>query len=314
MNYLITGSAGYIGRNILQRLTSDDDNITAVIHSQKPQINHPGIQYVQGDISNPSFIRSLPKDIDIVIHCAALVSDYGWKKDFMNVNYLGTKYLTDYYQSSSIKQFIFLSHINYNTSSALNYYAQTKKMAENYLFNQWKTNQFPLTIIRPGNVFGPDANIWIHAIIKSIQLNRIALINNGQGTFFHTYIDNLIDGIMLSIGNHKVIGEAVNITDDDYQINWKTYLSDLCQIIQEPFPQRNISKPMAYFLAYLMMLRFFVFQKKPWITPAAVQLLTANKNISIDKAKSLLDYSPMITYKTAMKKIEKWWNESSNNK
>ncbi len=312
MNYLITGAAGYIGKNILNRLASGENRITALVHSCKPQIIHPCIHYVKGDITNASFVKSLPSDVDIIVHCAALVKDYGWKKDFIKVNYLGTKYLTDHYKRSSIKQFIFLSHINYNKSAVFNYYAQTKKLAEEYLFHKWQTKQFPVTIIRPGNVFGPNASIWVNTIIKTIQSNHIALIDGGRGTFFHTYIDNLIDGIMLSIGNKKVIGEAVNITDDDHQINWKTYFSDLSQIIQEPSPQRNISKTMAYFFGHLMMLRFFVFQKKPWITPAAVQLLTAEKKISIEKTKSLLDYTPSVDYTTAMKKIKSWWNSSKS--
>lgn len=312
MKYVITGAAGYIGRNILNRLALHDDEITALIHSQEPKIFHPTIQYVQGDISQPSFLESLPKDVDIVIHCAAMVKDYGWKKDFMNVNYRGTKYIVDHYQNSSIKQFIFLSHINYNKSSSFNYYAQTKKLAEEYLFHKWRTKQFPITIIRPGNVFGPDATIWVNNIIEAIRSNQFALIDDGQATFFHTYIDNLIDAIILSIGNKKVIGEAINITDDDYQITWKKYFSDLSQIMNMPIPQRNISKKMAYLLAYLFMLRFFVSQKKPWITPAAVQLLTAQKEISLEKSKRLLNYTPFVDYGSAIEKIKSWWNSKTS--
>ncbi|MFO8077382.1 MAG: NAD(P)-dependent oxidoreductase [Thermoplasmatota archaeon] len=313
MNYLITGASGYIGRNLLQQIASGDNNVIAVTHTHRPKIDNQNIKYLQGDISNPSFIKSLPSRIDVLIHCAALVSDYGWKKRFIDVNYNGTKYLVKHFQEGSIKQFIFLGHICYDKPSIFNYYVQTKKMAENFLINEYQTKKFPVTIIRPGNVFGPDASIWVNTIIDAIKLNRIRLINNGRGTFFHTYIDNLINAIILTIGNQKTIGETIDITDGDYNITWKKYFSDLAKIINEPSPYKSISKKMATFLGYLMIVRFFLFHKQPWITPTAVQLLTANKNISLEKAKTLLHYSPMIEYNTAMRKIEKWWNTSVSN-
>lgn len=311
MRILLTGAAGYIGKNLLFRLNSLNHKVTAIIHHD-PSVIVENVCYHQGDLTDRLFIHSLPSDIDVVIHCAALVKDFGPKQQFIDVNYKATKYLADYYNDCDIDQFIFLSHIDYEKNQTFNYYAQTKKMAESYLLNEYEQSSFPVTILRPGNVFGPGATIWVKKIIHAIQKKRIALIDDGQSTFFHTYIDNLLDAILLSIDNPKVIGETLNITDGDNSIVWKKYFSDLAIIINEQPPNKNISKHLAISVAYMMMIRYLLLKKDPWITPASVQLLTAEKEISIKKSKELLYYYPSVNYGTAMNNIKKWWNNKKS--
>ena len=49
-----------------------------------------------------------------------------------------------------------------------------------------------------------------------------------------------------------------------------------------------------------------IFKINPWITPMAAQVLTNQQKVSIEKARSLLDYEPKIDYQDGIKRVENW--------
>ena len=309
MKCLVTGAAGFIGNALVKRLVKEGFDVKALIHETKPKNYENKAEYIKGDITNIDTIRPLVKDIDIVFHCAAFVKDYGPKKIFYKINVEGTKNLVNAFRGIEIKRFIFLSHMRYEDSKKFEFYSETKKIAEQFLLKKYKENSFPIIIIRPGNVYGPGATIWVLRNLNSIKKNRITLVNNGNGIFIHTYIDNLLDALISAMKKPDIIGEDFNITDDDYSITYGKYFNDLARIVGEKPITKNLSKNKAMMIGKIMILLNRIFKIKPWVTPTAVNILTSDKKISIEKAKKLLDYSPKINYDEAMKRITIWLKE-----
>lgn len=306
MKCLVTGAGGYIGNSLVKRLVNEGHEVSGLINKSKPKISENKVTYIQGDITDIDTLKKTIKDIEIIFHCAALVKDYGSKKKFYKVNFEGTKNLVELSESIDIKRFIFIGHIGYESERYKSNYAKTKDLAEKFLLKKYETENFPIVVIRPGNVFGPGADTWVLRPFNAILKNRISLIDNGIGIFHHTYIDNLLDCLIEAISNPNVIGEVIDITDGDDTVTWKKYFDELATIAGKQQIKKNMSKNMATNIAKIMLFLNLIFRIKPWITPTAVDILTNNKPISIKKAQKLLDYEPKINYETAMKKIEKW--------
>ncbi|MDG6219562.1 MAG: SDR family oxidoreductase, partial [Candidatus Thermoplasmatota archaeon] len=244
--------------------------------------------------------------IDIVFHCAAKVKDYGPKKEFFDVNVTGTKNLIEACKESNIKQFFYLSHLPYESSSVQSYYSQTKHIAESVLLKEYNETGFPVTIIQPGNVFGPGNTIWVSMPIESIQKNRLFLINKGKGIFLHTYIENLLDAILLCINEPSVIGKTLLITDGDNTITWGTYFNDLAAILEKKEIQKNLSKRTATIIGQLMVNLLAPLGIRPWITPFAVDILTNTKSFDLKETQQLINYVPKVSYTEAMGHIGSW--------
>jgi nucleoside-diphosphate-sugar epimerase len=306
MRCLVTGAAGFIGGSLVKRLVNEGHDVVALIHKTKPKDFDKKVQYVQGDITQFSSITSLFKKIDVVFHCAAYVKDYGPKKNFYKINVEGTKNLIKLNKENNVKRFIFLSHIKYESNKKFGFYSKTKEIAEQLLIDEYKQNFFPYVIIRPGNVFGPGATVWVLRNIESIKKGRIALVNNGQGIFLHTYIDNLLDALIAAMDEKNAIGNDFNITDGDYSITFGRYLNDLSKMVGAKKITRNMSKNQALIIGKIMIFLNKIFKIKPWVTPTAVNILTNEKKISIDKARKILGYKPKVQYDKAMKQIEIW--------
>jgi len=306
MRCLVTGAAGFIGSALVHRLASESHQVVGIIHHSQPKFFHKNIEYAAGDITNQKFIKSVMRQIDVVFHCAAIVKDYGPKEEFLKINVEGTKNLVNVCEKQSIKRFIFLSHISYESENINADYRATKKAAEQYLIEKYAQKQFPVTIIRPGNVYGPGATTWVLRPFEAIQKNRIALIDGGKGIFLHTYIENLLDALLAAVYEPHAIGETIDITDGDNTTTWREYLNDLAKMTHKPPIHRDFSKRTALFISKLMMMRYKLFNIEPWVTPYAVEIFTNQNIVSIEKAKSILGYTPKVDFTEGLNRIEHW--------
>jgi nucleoside-diphosphate-sugar epimerase len=306
MRYLVTGAAGFIGGALVRRLILEGHQVRGILHHTQPTFFHTNVEYITGNITDKEFLTSVLDKVDVVFHCAALVKDYGPKEEFYQVNVEGTKNLVTACEERSIKRFVFLSHIRYESETRSAEYRTTKKEAEQYLLEKHVQKQFPMVIIRPGNVYGPGATTWVLRPLQSIKKNRIALIDGGRGIFIHTYIENLIDALLAAAEKPRAIGETIDITDEENTTTWGEYLNALAQMADKPPIHLNLSKRTALFTSKLMMIRYKLFRIEPWVTPMAVEVFTNHNIVSIEKAKDILDYSPKIDFKEGLKHVEHW--------
>ncbi len=305
MNCVVTGASGFIGSALVRRLAQNGHRVRAILHTTSPQNREQKVEYVIADLTDPASLNRLIQDMDIVFHCAALVKDFGSKKEIMNVNINGTKHLAQAC-GDKLHRFIFLSHLHSISPKKIGTYSTSKGLAEQYLLKQHHDNQFPVVIIRPGSVYGPGATTWCLRPLQAIQQDRIALIDHGNGLFLHTYLDNLLDGLLLSLTAKNIEGEIIEITDGDNTTTWKTYLNDLAALAGKPPITRNITKTTASLISRSLMLRYYLFHTTPLLTPTAVHLFTSQRTVSIEKAHQILGYSPSVDYTEGMKHTAQW--------
>jgi nucleoside-diphosphate-sugar epimerase len=306
MRYLVTGAAGFIGGALVQRLASEECQVRGVLHRTQPTFFHPNVEYVTGDITNKEFLKGVLDKVDVVFHCAAFVKDYGPKQEFYQVNIEGTKNLVAACEGHPVKRFVFLSHIRYEAESHSALYRTTKHEAEEYLLERYAQTQFPVVIIRPGNVYGPGATTWVLRPLQAIQKNHITLVDGGKGIFIHTYIENLIDALCAAIEKPSAVGQTIDITDGDNTTTWGEYLNALAQMAHKPPIQRNLSKRTALVIGNLMMILYKILKIDPWVTPMAVEVFTNQNTVSIKKAKEILGYTPRVDYREGLEQVEQW--------
>lgn len=113
------------------------------------------------------------------------------------------------------------------------------KAANELLIQQYAYRyQIPYTIIRPSAVYGPtDANLRVTEIFikKALKNESLSLDNGGQHQLDFTYIDDLIEGVLLALKSEKAVNEIFNITYGEGR-----KIADLATILKKYFHDLKI--------------------------------------------------------------------------
>lgn len=106
-NVLITGTSGFIGRQLASSMARDHRLVC--LSRRKTEVG--GVTALQGDFTSPDDLRQLdPHPIDVVIHLAAVTGGCS-EEDGLRVNVLGTHRLLRYFIDRGCKKFVLASSI-----------------------------------------------------------------------------------------------------------------------------------------------------------------------------------------------------------
>ena len=203
MKVLITGASGSIGQRLVSKLSGYNkydikELIRAEIIIENPET---GIEKISGDLSqNDSLVRATT-GVDTIIHLAGITHTHTTSL-YYQINLLGTKNLIQAAEQTGVRQFIFLSTrtASYDGGG----YARSKLLAEQSLIR----SNLNWVIIRPAEVYGTGSENGIQQIINSIKNRRILpIVGNGRFTLAPVFVDDLVDGIESTIGNHQAVGK-----------------------------------------------------------------------------------------------------------
>ena len=173
-NILITGGAGYIGRQIINLIDKKKFNIVVVdnLNTTKKNYLPKNIKVKKVNILNKKKLEKLFSiyNFDGVIHLAAkcVVSESQKYPDiYYETNIIGTKNIIRYSKKFKVKHFIFSSSCSIygnsdgivkenNKKKPVSYYGKTKLIGENLIKRSFKNTKIKFVILRYFNVVGAD--------------------------------------------------------------------------------------------------------------------------------------------------------------
>lgn len=226
---LITGGSGFVGTNIISELSTDTYDIYS-LDIEEPKKIIEKIKYINMDIRSED-IQSLLKKInpEIIVHLAAQASVAISSRNPLldnDINLKGSLNLFLNTINSSLNKFIFFStggaiygeeigkKFNENDlPRPLSPYGISKFNFENYLnyFSSKRISKSEITILRPGNIYGPwqnpDGEAGVISIFAKKMLNNenISIFGSGDEYRDYVYVDDVIDFIFKTI-NLNVTG------------------------------------------------------------------------------------------------------------
>jgi len=305
--YLVTGGAGFIGSHVVEALLENKEQVRVLDNFSTGEKENlfavdNQIEVIKGDIKNISICREVMKNIDYVIHLAALHEvprSVEQPMETHEINVTGILNLLLSAKDEGIKRFVYASSSAvYGDSPALprsengtpipvsSPYAVSKLAGE--LYCQLFSNLYGLETVclRYFNVYGPrqdSASQYAGVIPKFISAllsgTSPTIYGDGEQTRDFIYVTDCVSATLAACSSPNVSGEVFNIGTGK-----RTSVNSLCAILQKIL---NREIPPGF--------------GPP--QPGDIQHDYAN----VTKAKNLLSYMPVCEMEQGLYKTAEWY-------
>ena len=233
--YLVTGGAGFIGSHLTEELLRRGHEVRVLDNLSTGLIeNIPvGAEFIEGDLMQPEVIAEAIDGCQFVLHQAAISSvqqsiDNPRPSNEANVD--GTLNVLIAARESAVRRVVYASSAAAYGNAALlpkveamppdpqSPYALQKYVGEQYCSLFSRLYGLETVALRYFNVFGPRQNpassysgvlsLFIRAALSGVTPT---IFGDGEQTRDFTFVDNVVDGVLLAVDSPLARGEVINV-------------------------------------------------------------------------------------------------------
>jgi UDP-N-acetylglucosamine/UDP-N-acetylgalactosamine 4-epimerase len=323
--WLVTGAAGFIGSNLVEKLLTLDQRVVALdnfstgyklniedaIHTAEGTINTSlnNFEIIEGDITDLEVCKKSCNGVDFVLHQAALGSVPRSIKDPLATNKANVEGFMNMLQTSKDLdniRFIYASSssvygdhpdlpkIENKTGKLLSPYAVSKYVNELYAKVFVENYGYKTIGLRYFNIFGKRqdpkgayAGVIPKWIVQMINSETININGDGETTRDFCYIDNVVQANILAAltTNTEALGQVYNIAYND-----KTSLNELYGLIKDRLVTEidDLKVPEPYYRDQ---------------RPGDIR----DSHADIEKAREMLGYIPTHNISSGLDETVKWY-------
>lgn len=238
---LITGGGGFIGTALAEKLAEQNEMFLLDRNFQRNSFafsdlkNSKNVKLVEADILDMPGISRVVKDVQVVIHTAAIlgVQEVIQHSTYtLDVNYGGTSNILKAASSNpDCERVIYFStseifggdafRATENSRTVLSSiqdarwcYGIGKLAAEQLALGYFREKNLPVVVIRPFNVFGPGRvgdYVMLRFIYNALHNKDLEVYGDGTQIRAWCYIDDFCSAILQCIDVEGAVGQAFNI-------------------------------------------------------------------------------------------------------
>jgi len=319
MKALVTGAPGWLGTRLVEILRKQNREVICLVLPDVDTfyLNKIGAAMFKGDLTNAKSLKGLCEGVDIVFHCAGVIHPRR-VQEFYDVNVNGTKNILEEATNSGVERFIYISSnsvagINlsrdkpmqeFDTPHPYKHYGLSKYKAENLVNQFFKEGKIKSTIIRPCWFYGIRQPERQTRFFKMVKKGKPIIFGNGENFRSMSYIDNVIDALLLIEKKDVSIGQIYWIADKRPYPTIEIYRTIAKLLEVKNFQPRFIPAYVSNICEVIdaLLQSAGLYQKEIHVAGEM------NKNItcSIEKAEKDLGYEPIIDLEEGIKRSIEW--------
>lgn len=243
MRALVTGGAGFIGSNLVDRLLSIghgvtvlDDLSTGVKENLCEAARSSSFSFVEGSLLDYSLVEQLVAKSEHVFHLAAIVGVKFIVEDpvrCITVNVKGTEAVFSAAKRNNVPVVFASSSEVYGKSQTVPYEEDGDRILGSTNINRWSYSEskaideflglasarqgLPVAILRLFNCYGPRINesgygtVVAQFIRQALKSEPITVFGDGQQSRCFTYVSDVVEAFILASTNPSAPGNVFNV-------------------------------------------------------------------------------------------------------
>jgi nucleoside-diphosphate-sugar epimerase len=223
---LVTGATGFLGAATVARLRAEGITVRALVRSETAASD--AHERCVGDLRDAEVLARAVAGVDWVIHAGARVSTSGAWEEFEAVNVRATEALIERAAAAGVRRFVHVSSLSvyavpsdgatitedspYDDGAGERGCYARSKLAADQVASAAMRGGAPLTIVRPGLLYGPGRRPPLARRAAAVGPLRV-LLASPDYLLPLAYVDNVADAIVLAARTPAAGGRAYTIVD-----------------------------------------------------------------------------------------------------
>jgi nucleoside-diphosphate-sugar epimerase len=306
MRIAVTGATGFLGRRIVEQAAAQGHSVIATSRGRTGSTDFGGrASFTPCDITDANALTRIFDGCDVVVHSAALSSDWGQDAQFWRINVDGTKAVVAAAERAGVRRLVHISSTSVyfafedrfdvredaSLPAPVNAYARTKRAAEDV------ARSFPgeIFVARPRGLFGPDDPHLLPRLLKVAEKRPLPLLRDGRAQVDITDVGVAADAILAMAGADVAAADTYNVSHGE-PIAIRNLVERLFSGLVRPLRWRAMPVSVALAGARTLELaaRIDPRRRPPLITAYALGLFAYSQTLDLAKARRKLGWRPKL--------------------
>jgi nucleoside-diphosphate-sugar epimerase len=323
---LVTGATGLLGSHIVDLLVQHGERVRALARpgSDIQRLVALGVDVRFGDLGNQQSLKAVVCGVERVLHCAARTGPWGPEIAYKRANVLGLRALVGAADAAGVRRFVHVSSITVHGNdvqgaadetaplrSEPNPYSRTKVEGEQLLMELIHERGAPITIVRPGWIYGPRDFASFARFATLIRDGRMVMIGSGANHIPLIYVGDAAEGVILASAAQDAIGRAYLLVNDE-RITQRDYFTAIANELGAPAPSKHVPYRAALALgATAELVGSLARLQRPPLTRYGMQLLGGENRFIITKARQELGFAPRVMLADGVRQSVAWYRTTA---
>jgi nucleoside-diphosphate-sugar epimerase len=239
---LVLGGSVFVGKHTVEALLARGHDVAVLNRGQTPSDLPDSVERLVADRTDIGQMRRVldGRDWDAVFDVSGFVMAAG-ASDIEGLLDLVDGHVGHYIYVSSIMAydqslggiFPWTEDLPANPEGPGSY-GGFKALAEAAMLARHRETGFPVSIVRPAAIYGPDNNIFdmeLPMFLRLLGHRPIVVPHGGLVVGSYGHVDDLCEAMVAMVGNPAAVGEVFNITGESVTVN--RYVDVLAAIVGE---------------------------------------------------------------------------------
>lgn len=320
---LITGAAGFIGRNLVRDQLERGHSVTATdldIHPlEDMQLTGP-LDCRQLDIRSAEAMRSCLRGCDTIFHLAAahleVVADDAY---FHDVNVDAAAELARVAAEEHVKRFVHCSSVGvYGPLESLPAdettaprpsipYERSKLAGERAVLAAAARGGLAVVVLRPAWVYGPLCPRTLR-LIRALADRRFVFVGDGENRRHPLYISDALEAFELAASRQLPSGETVIVAGPE-AVTLRHLVRLMLEELDMDYTPPRVPRGLMHAACLVSEKAAGLFRFEPPLSTRSLKFFDESSAFDITKARTLLDFEPRVDTRQGMRLTIQYYRE-----
>ncbi|HEY2439118.1 MAG TPA: NAD-dependent epimerase/dehydratase family protein [Solirubrobacteraceae bacterium] len=325
MTVLVTGAAGFLGSHVVDLLIDQGAKPRALVRpgddARRLVAADADVRYA--DLADPDTLAAVLEGVDRVLHCAARTGPWGPEHEYERTNVVGLERLVRAAVAEGVRRIVHVSSITVHGNDVRgeadetspvrderNPYSRSKVAGERLLQRLVRELGAPVTIVRPGWIYGPRDAASFARLARMIECRRMFLIGAGDNHLPLIHVRDVARGVLAASEAATEPGRAYVLVNDE-PVTQRQFLAAIAAELNVPAPSRRVPYGIALTVGALSETvgRRTHRRQPPPLMRYGLQLLGGENRFVIRRARRELGFKPAVGLADGVPDSLQWYRD-----